>query len=277
MGALTDYISNIYDYTDTGFGPLFIAELRHESFSDREASRLKDYSDTISFATLLEARLSDIVAIKMLNMTPNGTVNVSPLTFTTQTYKTYSRVLPADRDLHTWIDDVIRGNYKQGLVYIETVPFKVTSVPYGLIAETTNQALAAGNTPAHGYFGVLGDINWMQISDHNLHVQLNYIKDRLGQPWKNSQGVVQPDYYTPEQYNENNPYAIDIDNFLGYLRTTRYNQIKNSMVNEAVVQNKYLWLYLKFQKEFGCDQKVIALQKQIKKQEKSASLLLSMQ
>jgi hypothetical protein len=101
------------------------------------------------------------------------------------------------------------------------------------------------------------------------------VKQRLGKPWRDSSGVVRPDYYTPEQYNLNNPYAIDMDNFLGYLRTVRYNQIKTSVVDEALVSNNYFWLYMKFHKEFGCDQREIVLKKQIAKQDTNSSLIRS--
>ena len=84
-------------------------------------------------------------------------------------------------------------------------------------------------------------------------------------PWKDAQGNLSYDYYTPETYNENNPTAIDLDNFMGYIRTGRYNQIKNSINNEGVIDNKYLWLYMKFHKEFGCDQRAKMLEDAIQK------------
>jgi hypothetical protein len=86
-------------------------------------------------------------------------------------------------------------------------------------------------------------------------------------PWSDEQGNLMYDYYTPEKFNENNKCAIDLNNFLGYLRTGRYNQIKNSIINEAVISNKYLWLYMKFHKEFGCDQRAKMLEDAIQKGE----------
>jgi len=119
----------------------------------------------------------------------------------------------------------------------------------------------------------MGDIRYLQVSDFNLYNQFNHVKNRLGKPWKDDQGIVRPDYYTPEQYNVDNPLAIDIDNFLGYLKSGRYNQIKDSVINEAVVSNKYFWLYMKFHREFGSDQLVISLKDRIEKNKTDANTL----
>jgi hypothetical protein len=193
-------------------------------------------------------------------MATSANVTVTDTTFlvVSTNNKTFNADMPVDKDLHTWIDAVLYGTYKQGMISIDTLPLKIASIDHGFLDSTPQKQLTQGNTPAHIFFGVLGDIQWIQISDYNLHVQMNYIKERLGQPWGG-----QPDYYTPETYNINNPYAIDNANFLSYMKTVRYNQIKSSIINEAVVANKYFWLYMKFHREFGCDQKAIALAKEI--------------
>jgi hypothetical protein len=196
-------------------------------------------------------------------MTPKATVNVSDSTIQVTTFNTYTKALPANTDIHTFVN-TIKGNISTGFLSCDVLPIGIPSVDTGRLNPAL-YSLASNNTPAHVYFGILGDIKFVQISDNNLHIQYNYIKERLGMPWRDSQGNLDYDYYTPENFNENNPTAIDLNNFLGYLRTGRYNQIKNSVVNEAVISNKYLWLYLKFHKEFGCDQRANMLKDAIEK------------
>jgi len=156
-----------------------------------------------------------------------------------------------------------------GLVAHDILPIKVDGITYGWLAVTPLTPLYPDNVPTHVYFGILGDIKWMQVSDQNLHIQMNYIKERLGKPWEG-----EPEYYTPEKYNgPDNKYAIDINHFLGYLKTTRYNQIKGSVVDEALVSNNYFWLYKKFHREFGCDQKVKYQKKQITEKKNDQTVL----
>jgi hypothetical protein len=178
-------------------------------------------------------------------------------------FNTYTKALSSNTDLHAFINS-IKGNYSTGFLFCDVLPIEISSVGTGRL-NSEGYSLVSNNTPAHVYFGILGDIKFIQISDQNLHIQYNYIKERLGMPWRDSQGNLMYDYYTPENYNENNPTAIDLNNFLGYLRTGRYNQIKNSVINEAIVSNKYLWLYMKFHKEFGCDQRANMLKNAIEK------------
>ena len=268
MKDLAQTISDLRGYTDSIFPPLFSSTVINDMYLYMGADRLLDVvTGTISPGTVLYAHLNDLVAMYMLNMNAQANYTVTNTVFTAASYKRFHETLPADKDLHSWIDSVIMGDYTTGMVQIDILPIKVEAVDYGLLEITPQTQMVTGNTPAHGYFGILGDIQWIQISDQNLHVQLNYIKERLGQPWKDAQGNVLLDNYTPERFDTrpgyNNFYAIDMSNFLGYMKTVRYNQIKNSFVNEAIVNNNYFWLYMKFHKEFGCDQRVIALQKQI--------------
>jgi hypothetical protein len=268
MKDLAQLISGLRGYTDSIFPPLFSSTVINDMYLYMGADRLLDVvTGTISPGTVLNAHLNDLVAMYMLNMNAQANYTVTSTDFTAASYKSFTKALPADKDLHSWIDSVIMGDYTTGMVQIDILPIKVEAVDYGLLEIAPQTQMVTGNTPAHGYFGILGDIQWIQISDQNLHVQLNYIKERLGQPWKDAQGNVLLDNYTPERFDTrpgyNNFYAIDMANFLGYMKTVRYNQIKNSFVNEAIVNNNYFWLYMKFHKEFGCDQRVIALQKQI--------------
>ena len=53
------------------------------------------------------------------------------------------------------------------------------------------------------------------------------------------------------------------DRFISYLKEDRIGQIRSSFIEEQIMKNKYLWLYLKFHKEFGCDQRIKALKKKI--------------
>ena len=274
LGGLATYISGLIGYADPIFTTLFSANTVDSYYDTLAADRLISDTGAIDANTVWESDLSDIIGMQILNMKSEGEVIVDNLSFNAVTDKPFSTTLPSNKDLHTWIEGTLTGNYSVGLTHLELLPIKRPSVTYGWLAQI-NKQLVKTNEPTHVYFGIMGDIRFIQISDHNLHTQLNYVKERLGKPWKNDLGIIVPDYYTPERYDQNNPYAINIDNFLGYLRTTRYNQIRNSIINEAVVSNKYFWLYMKFHREFGCDQKAITLKDQIEKNEEDQDTVQS--
>lgn len=264
IGFLSDFLRSIKPYPDAIFTPLFNSTVLSDSYRYYASDRLLNLSSSINVdGTYLGARLHDIVAFKVLNMTPKATINVSDSNITVISFNTYTKALSSNTDLHAFINS-IKGNYSTGFLFCDVLPIEISSVDTGRL-NSEGYSLVSNNTPAHVYFGILGDIKFVQISDHNLHIQYNYIKERLGMPWRDSQGNLMYDYYTPENYNENNPTAIDLNNFLGYLRTGRYNQIKSSVINEAIVYNKYLWLYMKFHKEFGCDQRANMLKNAIEK------------
>jgi len=264
VSSLSRYIRSISPYSDGIFMPLFDSSVLSNNYGYYASDRLLSTSSEILVGgTLLSARLHDIVAFKVLNMTPEATVLVTDNSINIVTFNTYSKILGSTYDLHAIID-AIKGNYSSGFLSCDVLPIEISSVGFGRL-NPGSYNLTSGNTPAHVYFGVLGDIKFVQISDQNLHTQYNYLKQRLGMPWTDAQGNLEYDYYTPENFNENNPTAIDLSNFLGYLRTGRYNQIKNSLINEATVSNKYFWLYMKFHKEFGCDQRANMLKDAIEK------------
>jgi hypothetical protein len=261
---LSNFIRSLRPYSDPAFTALFESSVLSSSYNPYTVDRLLSTSSEITVAgTYLSARLNDVVAFKVLNMTPEATIDITDSSIGVVTFNSYNRSLPNNYDLHSFIDS-ITGNYSTGFLSCDVLPLKIPSVGYGRLNKSTYN-LNTVNTPAHVYFGVLGDIKFIQISDYNLHVQYNYLKQRLGMPWTDSQGNLEYDYFTPENFNENNPTAIDLSNFLGYLRTGRYNQIKNSLINEATVSNKYFWLYMKFHKEFGCDQRANMLKDAIEK------------
>ena len=264
ISLLGDFIASIRPYTDEIFGSLFTSEVLANNFNEYEASRLLDTSSEIYLnGAYLKAKLNDITAFKVINMASNATISVGEKSLNLISFNSYSKALTGSTDLHAFVES-IKGDFFSGFLSCDVLPIIVPSTTYGGL-DVNTYTLTQNNTPAHVYFGVLGDIKFIQISDHNLHIQYNYIKERLGMPWADSEGNLDYDYYTPETYNENNPCAIDLKNFLGYLRTTRYNQIKNSLINEATIDNKYLWLYMKFHKEFGCDQRAKALKSAIEK------------
>ena len=275
VSSLATYISGLRGYPDAIFEPLFRSEVIDYTYNNREATRLLDATgSSIADDTLLYAKLNDIVAVNLLNMYTTANVSVSTGELVAQSFGTVRASTPVDKDIYAWIDDTLYGSYTQGMTSIDILPVKVVDVTYGLPDTTTTpKQLTTGNTPAHVYFGVLGDIQWIQISDRNLHTQLNYVKERLGKPWKSSTGQILYDYYTPERYDINNPYAIDLANFIGYMRTVRYNQIKDSVINEAVVSNKYFWLYMKYHREIGCDQRAKALAKAISSRQTDQDML----
>ncbi|MBD3260235.1 MAG: hypothetical protein GF334_00930 [Candidatus Altiarchaeales archaeon] len=226
----------------------------------------------IPTAVTVDMDLREVRGVRLLNMDNPGIITVEELQLIINSYENYRVDLPdLSTSLSDWVDSV-KGDTQTGMLSVTVLPMSVESSPYGLIDEISAQSLST-NEPAHVYFGVMGDIRFVQISDYNLYTQINYIKERLAKPWKNSEGKVVPDYYTPEQYNTNNPYAIDDENFLNWLRSTRYGQIRNSVINEATVANMYFWLYLKFHKEFGCDQQKKLLEDQIERDENDQKII----
>lgn len=264
IANLVNYLNTIKPYSDTIFPSLFSASSLSSGYDGYDTYRLMSINQAISIGgAYLGARLSDITAFKVLNMAPEATLTITGASLGLITSKEYVTNIPGDKNIVTFVDS-IKGDFIEGFMSCDVLPLKIPSVTYGALNPDT-YSLSSTNVPAHVYFGVMGDIKFVQISDYNLHVQYNYIKERLGMPWRNTLGQLEYDYYTPENFNENNPCALDLNNFLGYLRTGRYNQIKNSIINESVISNKYLWLYMKFHKEFGCDQKVKALKDMIQK------------
>jgi hypothetical protein len=209
----------------------------------------------------LEADFRGLIGMRVLNMFNPSFATVYPLEITVVADGDYSAALPLDtKDLHGWIDS-IRGDLQSGMLKVQVLPMKVASVPYGILEEQS-RALAY-NEPTYVYFGALGDIKFVQISDQSLHVQLNNVKRRLGKPWT-VDGTIESDHYTPETYNSaNNLNAIDMAHFLGWLRNSRYTQIRDGVVNEQLVSNKHLWLYMKFHREIGCDQKAYQYRRRI--------------
>lgn len=269
--TLSYYLSSLKPYTDDIFPYLFSAEPVSDGFSYFNASLLLSTSKSISTGSVnLDGELSNSTAFRVLNMSSGGTLRITESTIELITTKVYTADITGEEIPE--ILNQVQGDYNEGFLSCEVLAVENNEIDKGYlyIGEYT---LTSNNTPAHVYFGIMGDIKFIQISDHNLHVQYNYIKERLGMPWRDSSGNLKYDYYTPEMYNENNPCAIDLANFLGYLRTTRYNQIKNSVINEGIVSNKYLWLYMKFHKEFGCDQQVSTIKNLIQKNEEDIETL----
>jgi hypothetical protein len=130
----------------------------------------------------------------------------------------------------------------------------------------------------HVYFGLLGDISFYQISDYNLWKQYILVKRRVGLPWNKVNDSFIPDYYVSnDTYNFSSyDYTLNLvqnGKFLDYLKHVRFGQLANSLKLEDLYNNKYFWLYLKFHKEIGCDQKVIALTKKTKEDDQKAKLL----
>jgi hypothetical protein len=99
-------------------------------------------------------------------------------------------------------------------------------------------------------------------------------------PWyKDNNGNFLPDYYVPNSdYSFGNfEYSLNLvenGKFLYYLKYQRFSEIINSLNSEDLYNNKYMWLFLKFHREIGCDQKSIAIQNRIN-QDKTKALELS--
>lgn len=215
----------------------------------------------IGVQTDLEADFRGLIGLRLLNMFDPAFATFYPTKVTIVADGNYDADLPlSSKDLHGWIDSV-KGDLTSGMLGVQVLPIKVGTVPYGVPMEQS-QALPY-NEPTQVYFGVMGDIKFVQISDQSLHVQVNNVKRRLGKPWT-VDGVVDIDHYTPERYDDaGNLSAIDLNHFLGWMRDTRYTQIRDGVINEALVSNKHLWLYMKFHREFGCDQRAYQLRRRI--------------
>jgi hypothetical protein len=242
-----------------------------------------DSLNSLDTSKFLGAVLSKEPGIKLLFMEKGGSyiVDGSGLSVTTVLGKESFSYAGID-NLHSWVDS-ISGDFNSGLRSIDVLPIKVAEAVYGPLSVVSSLGVI-GNVPTHVYFEFLGDFRFYQISDYNLFAELSTVKQRLAKPWKNSEGVFEDDWYNDTNYNydfygrvdetaDGNTTALHIEKFLGYLKNTRFNEIKNSISSEQLINNKYLWLYLKMHKEIGCDQKVKAYLKKIKEDENDANLL----
>lgn len=232
----------------------------------------------ISNSVNLEADMRDIVAVQLLHMGSVGTCQVtsSQISCTSGGAGVTNGL---NKNLHEWVD-VIKGGLNTGFLGINILPLKVPSVPYGELDVRSSFGLEE-NEPTNVHFGFLGDIEYKQISDFNLNVQLNFVKKRLAKPWLQNDGSAEKDYYNSSDYwdssvgnksllDDGNLYALHNEKFLNYVKIQRFRQLKTSIADEAIVQNKYLWLYLKFHREFGCDQQIKILKKKIREDEEDA-------
>lgn len=246
--GLSDFLGTFRIFS--GAPSFFTVEPTHRFYADKPANRLKDLLGTSLSPAVFSMDLSWLTGMRLLCCTPTGKVTVDATRMLVTGSGTYSTNLPTNNDLYGFVDSV-RGDYTSGLIKIDVVPYRVEGVSYGRLRNIGAQVM--GNPPGHVYFGIMGDIRWVQVSDYNLHMQANAVKRRLGMP---------ADGYTPEDYTgPQYPLALDNNHFLSWLRVTRYKQIRDSVINEGQISNQYFWLYLKFHREFGCDQRVIALTK----------------
>jgi hypothetical protein len=180
-------------------------------------------------------------------------------------------------------------SYGSGILKMDVALFSIPGVPYGTLrnrskasglpedsASTVNEIELDTNDPEtggnHVYLGMLGDVRFYQISDYNLYRQYVLIKRRLGLPW-DGQG---DDYYVSNDLYKFEDFfhcLHENDQFLTWLKFTRFAQITDSIQFERLVQNEYLWLFLKLHKELGCDQRVQYLTKKTEEDEEKAEQL----
>lgn len=245
-----------------------------------------DVYNSISASRLLGALFSEEPGMRLLFMEDGGSYRVTSEGISVTTpLGTKDLDQSTDKDLDGWIDS-IKGDYTEGLRDIDVLPIAVPGVLYGALADV-EETESDGNDPTHVHFGFLGDIRFYQISDFNLYNELSMIKQRLAKPWKKSDGTFEDDWYNDLNFYDNyygnsaysgvapvnNSIGLSIDRFLGYLRNSRFGEIRNSIQSEQLINNKYLWLYLKFHREMGCDQKVRDYLKKIKEDEDDAERL----
>jgi hypothetical protein len=181
-----------------------------------------------------------------------------------------------------------------GSLYMDVAILPANDVTYGTLRlrdkDETDPRRAApidditlySNDPealnTHVYFGFLGDISFYQISDYNLWKQYILVKRRLGLPWYKVNDSYVKDYYVSNDLYKFSDYEYTLNlvqnnKFLYYLKYRRFGELADSLNFEDLYNNKYLWLFLKFHRELGCDQKVLALTKKINEDSQKAKLL----
>jgi hypothetical protein len=242
-----------------------------------------DVLNDIVGSTSLGANFSSEIGLNLLFMETGGSCSIVGSDFSVSTTlgsATYPQSV--NKDLDYWVD-TITGDFSRDLRSIDVLPIKIPGVSYGRLLAPAS-VTGYRNAPTHAYFGFLGDFKFTQISDYNLFTELSTIKQRLAKPWKDENGSFEDDWYNNQNYSldfygrtdssaDGNTTALHIEKFLGYLKNTRFSEIKNSISQEQLINNKYLWIYLKMHREIGCDQKVNGYLKKIKEDEKDAAQL----
>jgi len=287
------------------------SKLVHEGYGDLPAELLipkPDYQEIESYLDL-DGDLRPVLALDLLHMEyedNTGTYGVSSTEFTVTSGETRSSNL--DRDLEKFVRN-FRGDYDEGLLSINILP--LVRRGFGKLGITrTPEVSMYKNKAFKAYFGVMGDIRYFQVSDYDLTILLNSAKKRMSKPWIDYTPEEETvDYFynkeqqlknvfmsnlpsrliAPLQYENvgedlkremaleedgiynDYPLGLGTENFLRYIKFKRVGQIREGIVNEQLVSNKYLWLYLKFHREIGCDQKVKYLTKKIEEDEEDAS------
>lgn len=266
---LSTFINTIRPYVDKEFPELYNSYLLSNVFKNFMANRLIPCNQDIPpIGISLIAKMDDIAAFKVLNISSKGTLVINENKISLTTNKIYEYELNQDGDINNIIN-AVKGDFNNGFVSCGVVPLNFTSISKGYLNNASYTL--SSNEAATVFFGILGDIKFIQISDFNLYNNYNYVKDRLGKPWEGEE-----DYYTPERYDINNPIALNKNAFINFIKYARYNQIKESIIGENLIFNKYLWIYLKLHKELGCDQKIEILKEKIKKDTQDTDILEKM-
>jgi hypothetical protein len=221
------------------------------------------YTNLSSNSINITLDLRDVPGIYLLNMETNGSYSATtaPSIITVKRFIEDINTL----DLSQLVQN-IKGNLDSGLLSVDVLPIVNPNALYGILSDagTLNAPVI---TPV--YFGFLGDINFYQISDFFMGDEYNYLRKRLGLDIDIYSRPGDIDYSNGSSY----PNGLSQKEFLGYLRDARYSQIKKSITDEVLINNKYLWLYLKFHKEIGCDQLVKVLTKKLSQDQEDLSIL----
>lgn len=191
-------------------------------------------------------------------------------------------------DINGTIEDPGNLSYSKGILKMDVALIQPENITYGILRNRVTPPPApdisrfidtvqlSENDPellnTHVYFGYLGDIRFWQISDYNIYRQYALVKRRLGLPWD---ATIEDNYVSNSKYSFSGFFynLHKNDKFLNYLKFTRFGQLSDSIRFERLVQNKYLWLFLKLHKEIGCDQRVKYLEKKIEEDDEKARLL----
>ena len=282
-------INSLTQYNSGGdtFGNLF--EIRFSNniedsndlvnfYKNLESERLMDFDGVIGDPIAI--RLDDIPAISFLTLRDNIEIQFtgSDLIVREGDSEIHHSHLKEDGDINEWIRflrnegmDRPFSRDSKGLLEKGVIAIQVNDNVYGRPEESSKKVSTEGSYRPHNvYFGILGDIEFVQTSDINIYRQYNWVKKRLGKPWSGEE-----DYYTREDYSskENNPHALNSDRVYKYIKQDRMSEVKSSIEEEKLIINKYLWLYMMHHKEFGCYPKALALRNQIEKEEGSVDTL----
>jgi hypothetical protein len=300
----------------------FVAEMVYDNYADLPSELLipaPDFYDVTS-TNIIDADFRLVTAIELLHMeyldnTGVYEVTTNKFNLTSGGSKSFS----LKKNLQDFLDEN-KGDYDTGFLSLNVLPILRRDFgKLGVISATD----MSQNDATKAYFGIMGDIKYLQISDYDITILLNSAKKRMSKPWtdytppeerqdwflsdggilknlhmrdlpnreiapliyeteadgvsedlKKEMTLVEDGVYDDsDNVHKGNPLGLGTEDFLRYLKFDRADQIRKSIIAEQILSNKYLWLYLKFHREFGSDQRVKYYTKKIEQDGEDAQYL----